>query len=929
MIRGSSASLARKDPPPSSLVALLWLSADGRIAAANVGARELWRVREKPLVGESLVALLAWEIVSQAPDWKQEQWDILVATARGCTLPVQAQPFGGGDAIPVLLTLEDATGSEPGYFAAIAIEEKPAETEATSSPPLEAASAVPSQASPIPPPVAPRPDASIEWLTNDAPVGWFDLDFRLGYAHYSPTWKRLLGYDDGDLPNTYDTWRRLLHEEDSAAAPDRVAKAPAPGAARSFTLEFRMQHRRGHYVWMQCMGVRHFTPAGELDRVLGLQFDISERKELEEETLGAEERLHRLSGPGFLGAFDLDFVKRSFWFSDAWRALFGLPPTDLSRLNEPLWPLLDVLPADRAQGGATAWLNEHRAGDDPLIEAVTMLHRDGRGIPILLGLARTYSRKKDLLRVVGFALPLNADATATRSGRPLPPAHLVAPTLDTLTEAVLVADALGNVVYMNERAERLTGRTALVDGLLKIPQAFPLVRRSDYQPAYDAVEIQLASGQPATLCADHALAPRPERSEPLPIVWSARQTWDTRGRIAGVVIVFRDPREMSLTPEELVRTNRLETLGHLAGGIATDYNNLLTTILGAISQAKENRDFSHLASAEKACLEATGLSRQLLSFSRTAPSPGIAIFAVGELLRDAVRMVATGCPATIVFDLPETLPTVSVDRSQLIQAFQNLVINAIEALPTDKTQGQIRFRASETELGSTDVPPLPAGRYVQIEIQDNGSGIAAENLERIFDPFFTTRKNSTGLGLATVLSIVRRHGGQVWVTSLPDAGATFTVFLPTSPVVSEPPAKAPPTLRFGTGRVLFMDDDPSICSLTASMLTSLDYTYDLAKNGEEAIALYRRYLNVGRPYDAVIMDLTVVGGMGGEECFVQLLQLHSDVRAIVASGYDDPELRKYCLDLGFIGYLSKPYRVVDLSLALRAALGNLGSPFST
>lgn len=239
----------------------------------------------------------------------------------------------------------------------------------------------------------------------------------------------------------------------------------------------------------------------------------------------------------------------------------------------------------------------------------------------------------------------------------------------------------------------------------------------------------------------------------------------------------------------------------------------------------------------------------------------------------------------------------------------------------DPARGRLQLRASEVILSADEVPPLPAGDYLQIEVEDNGSGIPAEHLEKIFDPFYTTKKNGTGLGLATVLAIVRKHGGQIGVDSTVGKGTTFTLFFPQAGRPTETAARAPAALRFGTGRILFLDDDPKICELTAGMLTSLDYTHDVVRTGEDAIACYRRYLNVGRPYDAVILDLNVVGGMGGEECFKHLRDLHPEVRAIVNSGYDSEEMARRYLDMGFVGYLTKPYRVGDLGRVLKAALG--------
>jgi CheY-like chemotaxis protein len=238
-------------------------------------------------------------------------------------------------------------------------------------------------------------------------------------------------------------------------------------------------------------------------------------------------------------------------------------------------------------------------------------------------------------------------------------------------------------------------------------------------------------------------------------------------------------------------------------------------------------------------------------------------------------------------------------------------------------QGQIWINAANVDLKEGQIASLVAGTYAAIEVKDNGSGISPENLRQIFQPFFTTKKTGTGLGLATVLSIIKRHGGQMGVDSELGTGTTFTVFLPVAEQPEEIEARRAPAFNYNmrTGRVLFMDDDPHICELTGGMLEGLGYKYDLAHSGEEAIQLYKRYLNIGRPYDIVIMDLTIIGGMGGEQCFKELRELHPEVRAIVASGYDNEEMARQFLDLGLCGYLTKPYRVGDLGRIIKKVLG--------
>jgi PAS domain S-box-containing protein len=501
------------------------------------------------------------------------------------------------------------------------------------------------------------------------------------------------------------------------------------------------------------------------------------------------------------------------------------------------------------------------------------------------------------------------------------PASLLPGMLDTLGEAVIITDARAHITHLNKKAAELTGHSLAEARKLKLGDVFKLVRREDGRSDNTAVDLVLAAEEQPRLYAEHALASTSGDTAPTPIVWTTRQIRSAEeGGKSGIVVVFRDPKAMTLTPEEIIRANRFDSLGQLAGGIAHDFNNLLTTILGGISTAKDNRDYTKLEDAESACLAAKSLTRQLLAFAKGSASAPQQVVATGDVLQDAVRIAAAGTTAVVSVVAPEDVFPFLADRGQIIQVFQNLIINALQAMP-DLNKGRVQLKAANVRLAENDVPPLPAGDYVQIEVQDNGSGISPAHIDKIFDPFYTTKKTGTGLGLATVLSIVRQHGGQIGVDSTVGAGTTFTLFFPKADRPVETAARLAPALRFGTGRILFLDDDPKICELTSGMLTSLEYTHDVVRTGEDAIVFYRRYLNVGRPYDVVILDLNVVGGMGGEACFKQLRELHPEVRAIVNSGYDSEEMARRYLDMGFVGYLTKPYRVSDLGRAIKAALG--------
>jgi two-component system, cell cycle sensor histidine kinase and response regulator CckA len=448
-------------------------------------------------------------------------------------------------------------------------------------------------------------------------------------------------------------------------------------------------------------------------------------------------------------------------------------------------------------------------------------------------------------------------------------------------------------------------------------EIFRLVHRESGQTGESPIAKALVSGEPTPLNSEFSL----DRGSgtPQPVVYSTRPVKGPASQSVGAVVVFRNPDEMSLSPNELIRSNRFETLGQLAGGIAHDFNNLLTTILGGVSLAKENRDLQGLENSERACLAAKGLAKQLLTFAKG----GNAVRQVvkpGDLLSESLRIASAGSTVKVELTVAPDTATVCVDRAQMLQVFQNLIINAIQAMTTG--QGQLWIRAGNVTLAEGAITSLPAGAYVALEVRDNGAGIRPEHVEKIFAPFFTTKKTGTGLGLATVLSIVKRHGGQMGLETELGVGTAFTVYLPHAERPAEIEARKAPTLRFAarTGRILFMDDDEEICTLTGIMLESLGYKFDLARHGEEAIQLYKRYLNIGRRYDAVIMDLTIIGGMGGEQTFRELRALDPEVCAIMTSGYDNDEMARQYLDMGFCDYLTKPYRVGELGKSLRSVL---------
>jgi PAS domain S-box-containing protein len=375
--------------------------------------------------------------------------------------------------------------------------------------------------------------------------------------------------------------------------------------------------------------------------------------------------------------------------------------------------------------------------------------------------------------------------------------------------------------------------------------------------------------------------------------------------------------------DELLKIEKLESLGILAGGIAHDFNNILTAVLGNLSVAvlsagSNDKLLKRLTEAEKACVRAQGLTHQLLTFSKGG-APVKDVVDISKLIVEGCRFALRGSNVGCEFSVPEDLMPVEVDQAQINQVVNNLVINANQAMPQG---GTIRLEAKNVIVTPEEALPLEPGQYVRISVKDEGIGIPKDHIPRIFDPYFTTKQTGSGLGLATAYAIVRNHQGLITVESVLGRGATFHVFLPVSDKTlehSEPVRERPVP---GKGKILLMDDEEAIRDLAREILTLLGYEVVLAKDGQDAVALYNEAKKSGDPFDAVVMDLTIPGGMGGGEAIRILRETDPEIKAIVSSGYsNDPIMAEY-EQFGFSGVVAKPYTINQLSEVLSEVIGS-------
>jgi two-component system, cell cycle sensor histidine kinase and response regulator CckA len=362
----------------------------------------------------------------------------------------------------------------------------------------------------------------------------------------------------------------------------------------------------------------------------------------------------------------------------------------------------------------------------------------------------------------------------------------------------------------------------------------------------------------------------------------------------------------------LQQAQKLESLGILAGGIAHDFNNILMGVFGFTDLAKrEVKDevvSEYLAQALESMERAKGLTQQLLTFAKGG-APVRKKVPMPALVRDTCLFSLHGSNVSCSFALPPDLWLCRVDRGQVAQVIQNLMINAVQAMPLG---GTIEVSARNVVLGEKEHPTLGQGQYVQLSIRDQGTGIAEEMLPRIFDPFFTTKTQGHGLGLAISYSIIKRHDGAIGVQSVLGQGTTFTIHFP---ACGESGADAPeeaPASHAGSGRILVMDDEEAVRKLLTRMLQGFGYTVACAENGRDAIELFDDGARTGSPFAAMILDLTIPGGMGGQEVARKVRERDGTVPLFVSSGYAGDPVVAHPKDYGFNGSISKPYRMAAL-----------------
>ncbi len=400
---------------------------------------------------------------------------------------------------------------------------------------------------------------------------------------------------------------------------------------------------------------------------------------------------------------------------------------------------------------------------------------------------------------------------------------------------------------------------------------------------------------------------------------------NVQNEIIAVIETVEDVTQKLRIEQELINADRLASISVLAGGIAHDFNNLLMAISGnltlaTIDMSTEDSSYSHLKEASLAAQRAQSLTRQLLTFSK-GNSLSKKEANIADIIKETVGFTLSSTNSSCDIEVNGDLYKTFVDEGQMVQVIQNLLINADQAMPNG---GNITITLENRKVGQNGDSPVPPGNYVRITVRDEGVGMSEDVQRKIFDPFFTTKEKGNGLGLATTYSIIQQHEGHIQVASRVGWGTTFEIYLPAvnnSQSTAEPSTMESDSPRTDcSGRVLVMDDGMIVRRLTSDYLTNMGYEVKTVADGESAIKEYQAAREAAQPYDVVLLDLCVSGGMGGRDVLQKIKVLDDEVKAIAASGFLDDTIRRELEAVGFVSCLVKPYDKASLARVLATVL---------
>jgi PAS domain S-box-containing protein len=716
---------------------------------------------------------------------------------------------------------------------------------------------------------------------------------------------RLTGYSAQELiDGKHVTFAQLIHEEDRERVWEQVQHAI--NGRRQFEIVYRLVCRDGSEKWVWERGQAVLDGEEQPCTIEGFITDITAQRIANEAVRLSEERFRLLSRATNDAIWDWSPQTDAVVWNEGYATLFGyenevgvpqpmatwklrIHPEDSARVRETLLCMLaghgDSWSAEyryRRADGSYAWV---------MNRGYVIRDSSGKAIRMIGGMTDVTQRREAEERIAEQAA-----------------------LIDEARDAIVVRDLENRVQFWSKGAERLYGWSAaevrgkVITHLLQMEEA--VVERA-----------QMAVRETGAWSGQLCKVTRSGESVTVDGSWTLLR--DSAGKPKSILSIDTDITERQKLESQFLRAQRLESLGTLAGGIAHDLNNVLSPILMAIQvlesqSTNEGREILDIL--EKSAERGAGLVRQVLSFARGMEGKRVAIDP-SHSLREVERIVRDTFPKSIEVEthVPAGLPTMMGDPTQLDQVLMNLAVNARDAMPHG---GTLRMTLSDHQVTASEadrIAEAKPGRYLMIEVADNGIGMEPEILDKIFEPFFTTKEigQGTGLGLSTSLAIVRSHGGFVTVDSKLGMGTRFRVFFPAleQPSVTKRKVSSSDLLPRGMGEtILVVDDELSVRMVATKTLERFGYRVLQASNGLEAV---RTYADRREEIAAVLTDMDMPV-MGGAETIANLREMNPCLRIITSSG-----LTSRPLSLGESApayFLAKPYTAESLLSTVRKVL---------
>lgn len=654
------------------------------------------------------------------------------------------------------------------------------------------------------------------------------------------------------------------------------------------------------------------TSLGGEQYAVGIFRDISERKKAAETAQQTETRMRMAMTAARQGFFEIDIRADNIIVSPGYVRMLGYEPDEFpGKWFDSIHPddlntarfIYNEYIAGRRDDCRSEFRQQTKSGQWNWVSSVgAVVDWDSHGTPT---------------RMFGIYTDITERKTAEEALRDSD--YFIRKILDTVDEGFIVLDSDFRILTANRAYCGQVGESC--DAVIG-RHCYEISHRT-LRPCYEegekcAVRLVFETGEPQT-----ALHRHPEDNGNILFVETkAFPIKDITGAVTSVIETVNNITEKHFFEEERLKMQKLEAIGTLAGGIAHDFNNLLQGIFGYISMAKitldqKDRSLAMLEQAEQALHLSVNLTTQLLTFSKGG-KPVKEKISLQPVIENSVRFALSGSSIDFRIKFDEDLWAVDADEGQIGQVVQNMVLNADQAMSAG---GTVVVTAKNVSSPGRGLPHLPMdGKHIEISVQDNGIGISEKYLEKIFDPYFTTKEKGSGLGLTTSYSIIRNHGGVIHVKSGVDKGTTFYIYLPAVESQAEAPKVPKVSITGRRGRILVMDDEELIRNVAGALVKVLGNEVEVVEHGEAAITKYMSARESGRPFDIVILDLTIRGGLGGRETIERLLAIDPGVRAIVSSGYSDSAVVADYQKYGFKARLNKPYKLEELRDKLNALL---------